>query len=351
MANKNDEFLKKLLATFRVEANEHLEAMSAGLIELEKAPAGVRWSELMESIYREAHSLKGAARAVNFGEIESVCHALESVFGGLKNNRVAPSVPLFDLLQRTLDVLGGLLASDAQARPGAQKQAVAALIRQLDDAIEQATPARMEPSSVPPPGETVLAPPPFPAKAEPAATAGTAAAPSAGSGTIRVYTAKLDAVMRQTEELFAPRLAAGQRVQEVRETAATLAAWKRQRTKVQPALRSIERSLARQGKTNGAARGQGDLTKLLEYLEAENLLLKTVEGRLAKLGRSAEQDHRAMTGMVDSLLHDVKEMHLMPFSSLLDLLPRLARELARDQGKLLELVIRGGRDRDRPSHP
>jgi two-component system chemotaxis sensor kinase CheA len=35
MANKNDEFLKKLLATFKVEADEHLQAMSAGLLELE----------------------------------------------------------------------------------------------------------------------------------------------------------------------------------------------------------------------------------------------------------------------------------------------------------------------------
>ena len=42
MANKNDEFLKKLLATFRVEADEHLQAMSSRLLELEKTPAGVQ---------------------------------------------------------------------------------------------------------------------------------------------------------------------------------------------------------------------------------------------------------------------------------------------------------------------
>jgi two-component system chemotaxis sensor kinase CheA len=46
--------------------------------------------------------------------------------------------------------------------------------------------------------------------------------------------------------------------------------------------------------------------------------------------------------MVNSLLHDVKEMHMLPFSSLLDPFPRLARELARDQGKHVELVTRGG---------
>ena len=46
--------------------------------------------------------------------------------------------------------------------------------------------------------------------------------------------------------------------------------------------------------------------------------------------------------MVDNLLHDVKEMQMLPFSSLLELFPRLTRELARDQGKQVELVIRGG---------
>ena len=39
MAKKNDEFLKKLLATFRVEADEPLKAMSSGLVELEKIQA------------------------------------------------------------------------------------------------------------------------------------------------------------------------------------------------------------------------------------------------------------------------------------------------------------------------
>ena len=35
----NEEFLQRLLATFRIEADEHLEAMASGLIELEKAPS------------------------------------------------------------------------------------------------------------------------------------------------------------------------------------------------------------------------------------------------------------------------------------------------------------------------
>ena len=335
MASKNDDFLKKLLATFRIEADEHLKAMSSGLIELEHAPAGKLSSETVERIYREAHSLKGAARAVNLAEIESACHSLESVFAGLKSSSVAAAPPLFDLVHQVLDALAGLLASDAPA--GTRKPALAALIQRLGDASKTGGAARVE---LPP---ALQEAPPSSAPAAASNGAGTPLpAHSPGSGTIRVHLAKLDSVMRQTEELFVPRLAAGQRAMELRETGAVLAAWKKERAKVQPALRSIERSLARQGNTNGDSRGRRELTKLLEYLEAENLLLKTIEDRLAKLERSAGRDHRALGGMVDGLLHDVKEMHMLPCSSILDAFPRLARELARDQGKQVKLVIAGG---------
>jgi two-component system chemotaxis sensor kinase CheA len=337
MANKNDDFLKKLLATFRIEASEHLETMSSGLLALERATAGEQRMEIIEKIFREAHSLKGAARAVNRAEIESICHGLESLFAGLKSNRVTTSPPLYDLVHQVLDALAGLLTSDAQAG-NTGKPAVAALMQRLDDASKGAAFAEPEP----PPALAPQEAPPSSAPDPPAASAGAPLpAHGPGSGTIRVYLAKLDSVMRQTEELFVPRLAAGQRVIELRETGAALAAWGKERARVQPARRSIERSLARTDKINGA-KGQPELTKLLEYLEAENVFLKTVEGRVARLERSAESDHRALGGMVDNLLHDVKEMHMLPFSSLLEIFPRISRELARDQGKQLELVTRGG---------
>ena len=38
MSKKDDKFLKKLLAAFRIEAEEHLKAIRDGLLELEKAP-------------------------------------------------------------------------------------------------------------------------------------------------------------------------------------------------------------------------------------------------------------------------------------------------------------------------
>lgn len=337
MAKKNDEFLKKLLATFRAEADEHLKAMSSGLLALEKTPAGEQQAEIVETIFREAHSLKGAARAVNLTHIESVCQSLESVFAALKDKQLTASPPLFDLLLQAIDALGGLLAANAGASP-AYPPAVAALMRRLDDALTGTRPEPDAATTAPPAPAT----PPSVAPEAPAGVHKPPLAPDMTSETVRVSTTKLDAVMRQVEELLSPRLASSQRARELRETAAALAVWRKERLRIQPALRSVERAFARSVKVNGGARERRELPRLLEYLDAEQFHMKTLEDRLTKLKRAAEHDQRTLAGMTDSLLHDVKEMHLLPFSSLLEIFPRFARELVREQGKDVELAIQGG---------
>ena len=363
MAKKNDELLKKLLATFQVEADEHLQAMSSGLLALEKVPAGEPQAEIVETIFREAHSLKGAARAVNLTHIESVCQSLESVFAALKGKRLAVSPPLLDLLHQTIDALGELLAVDAAAAP-TQPSAVAALMRRLDDALTGTRPGPDATAPAPATSLSAAAEVPTGAHKPPdiasdesmdgrgRALSGTGADESmdgrgralsgTGAETVRVSTTKLDAVMRQVEELLSPRLASSQRARELRETAAALAAWKKERARIQPALRSVERAFARSVKVNGNARERQELPRLLEYLDAEQLHMKTLEDRLTKLKRAAERDQRTLAGMTDGLLHDVKEMQLLPCASLLDIFPRYARELAREQGKDVELAIQGG---------
>ena len=49
-------------------------------------------AELLETIFREAHSLKGAARAVNLAEIETICQSLEGVFASLQHNQTLAKI-------------------------------------------------------------------------------------------------------------------------------------------------------------------------------------------------------------------------------------------------------------------
>src|SRR5690348_1925562 len=106
------EMLKRLLATFKVEAEEHVNLLSSGLVDLEKASTAERQREVIETVFREAHSLKGAARAVNLVAVEAVCQSLESIFSELKAQKLAVSPQLLDRLHEMIAGLSSLL-SDA----------------------------------------------------------------------------------------------------------------------------------------------------------------------------------------------------------------------------------------------
>jgi two-component system, chemotaxis family, sensor kinase CheA len=121
MGAKDEEFLKRLLATFKVEAEEHLEAISTGLLRLEREPSPEKQAEIIQTVFREAHSLKDAARAVNLAEIEAVCQALESVFARWKRHAAASSPEEFDLLHRAVDQVARLVAAGAAANKSSEK--------------------------------------------------------------------------------------------------------------------------------------------------------------------------------------------------------------------------------------
>ena len=105
MTSKNDVLLKKLLITFRAEADAHLQTMVSGLVALEKTSPAEQFT-LVEAIFRAAHSLKGAARAVNLVDIEAVCRSLENMFSAVKEKRLVISPELIDLLLQATDMLG-----------------------------------------------------------------------------------------------------------------------------------------------------------------------------------------------------------------------------------------------------
>src|SRR5688572_118873 len=83
MNESEKDFLQKLLETFRIEAAEHLKTMQAALFDLERSAAAAERARFTEVLFREAHSLKGAARAVDRRSIENICQSLESFLAPL----------------------------------------------------------------------------------------------------------------------------------------------------------------------------------------------------------------------------------------------------------------------------
>ena len=76
MSYQPDE-LQEILSIYKAETEEHLQSLNEGLLRLEKEPRRI---ETLEEIFREAHSLKGAARMIGFEAVEKIAHALEDLF-------------------------------------------------------------------------------------------------------------------------------------------------------------------------------------------------------------------------------------------------------------------------------
>jgi two-component system chemotaxis sensor kinase CheA len=105
-----EELLKKLRAAFKMEASERLASISSSLLHLEKSfELGDENKETLDVVFREAHSLKGAARAVNYSDIETICQALEDVFSSIKRKEITFSPEMFDVFHSSLELIETLL--------------------------------------------------------------------------------------------------------------------------------------------------------------------------------------------------------------------------------------------------
>jgi two-component system chemotaxis sensor kinase CheA len=98
--------IQRFHAVFFEEAAEHLTVMEQGLLSLERNPAD---EELLHSIFRAAHSIKGASGTFGFADVAEFTHRLESLLDRMRDGRTAPTPTIIEMLLRSADTLGGLL--------------------------------------------------------------------------------------------------------------------------------------------------------------------------------------------------------------------------------------------------
>jgi len=75
--DRYNQIRSQLISTFQAEMEDHLANLNGCFLALEKNPAADARESLLTEIFRSAHTLKGAARAVEIKEIESLAHKLE----------------------------------------------------------------------------------------------------------------------------------------------------------------------------------------------------------------------------------------------------------------------------------
>ena len=203
MDKKDNEFLKRIQVTFRIEAEEHLNAFSSGLIDLEKTQTEEKIAEIIENMFREIHSLKGAARSVDQREVESICQPLESVFSALKRKEITLSPFSFDIFYKTVERLSKLITESGSEQTVADRQFQRELIRHLKE-INAGTLNTGD-----------IEKPDIPKSARPISVE-----------SVRIRISKLDPLLLQAEELIQAKIAINQRIKELKEINTAIAGWK-----------------------------------------------------------------------------------------------------------------------------
>jgi two-component system chemotaxis sensor kinase CheA len=142
--------MQRFHATFFEESREGLEAMEAGLLSLEQ---GSRDGDLINSIFRAAHSIKGGSATFGFDAIAGMTHVLETLLDELRAGQRAVSPPAVDAMLASVDVLRALLAEAEHGTP-ADPAAVQAMKDRLNAVLSgqdapAATPAAAKADETP----------------------------------------------------------------------------------------------------------------------------------------------------------------------------------------------------------
>src|SRR5690554_1485663 len=90
------------LRVFMDECQEHLQSLNSALLELESHPGN---AEILNSIFRSAHTVKGASATMGFNKMASVTHAMEDILGLLRRGDLEVTPEIINLLFDAVDVL------------------------------------------------------------------------------------------------------------------------------------------------------------------------------------------------------------------------------------------------------
>lgn len=293
----------RLLATFLDELDEQLRALNADLLALEVAPDD---AERLRSVFRVAHTLKGAARAANVPAVEALCHALEGMLAGARDRGAPLTGAQLALLFAGADALADA-AQRLRAGGGLQDAPVATLLAQLRNRpaaeLRAPSPANPAPPAPPPP-----APPPrepADARVETSATAPASAPPPdrvEHAEPVRVGAEKLDTLVAVAGDV------------------AGLAAV------------AAERAEAAEAFVDRLARAQ--------RVGADDSM-RALFGETGALVRAIREGARALARASGELTHGVRELRLRPVSDLTEALPRVVRDIAVSVGKDVGLALEG----------
>jgi two-component system chemotaxis sensor kinase CheA len=278
MDYSQEEFLRNLLSDFRSEATEHISSIEEGLFAVENDQDKSNQASVLEKIYRDTHSLKGAARAVSFTETEKICMRMESLFNSLKRGKIRPVPDIFDAMHLAISALRKIINSVDSTGQELKLSNIQQIIRSLEFAESIGSTggenlAKEDNKDLP---DFIIQDSPYinPVDTE--------------AESVRISSAHLNKILRGSEDLISVKTTLEYYWNTLREMEADSR---------NPAFFELVEDLSR---------------------------FKQIAGR-----------------MIDSMIHEVKQTLLMPFSGIAHIIHRVVRDVAKDKKKQINVKISG----------
>ncbi|HMA36341.1 MAG TPA: hybrid sensor histidine kinase/response regulator [Chloroflexia bacterium] len=356
-----DDTRSALFGRFREEVDSHLMKLSKDMITLEEDPTN---AALLKEIFRSAHTIKGAARMMGFGEIARVTHEMESVLGVMREGQLRLNSDISDLMFETIEVITAL--TQLAARPG-DPQATEVLNELKPDTIVQRLKAIADGALTA--EEAGIAP-------EPATNGATGTSPAPAPGAIIPVPGPLPTLERGPQyevssvtELARPSEAAhGQRpdlsamqrnddnvtvpvrkLDTLMNLSGEMIITKMQHQTIDDRLRSLlelERNRGRhlaglvdKVERSWGAISQGDMEAALDQLRKYDA---EVDEMTARILREFQEYTTRLNTIADELESTVLSVRMLPIDTAFQTFPLAIRNFRRQTGKEVELITRGG---------
>lgn len=336
---------ERLLAAFQVEYREHLEAIRKLVDELVRRTEGSGIAQLDET-FRRAHSLKGAARAVDLMPVEQLSHRLETLFARVRGGQMRLDKDLASVITHVLDTVEDWVTAFVGGQTPPETVETLALI---DAWLEGERPLPVipcAPAPVPVPAPAIVVPPellaavpaPEPARnAEPARIPDPVCQPEppkmpvVAEETVRVRALHLDRLLRSSNELLTETM-------NQRNVTDGLLEIDRRLTEVDKQWRRLRKLAA------GVARELGDperATVLDRHAEALEQQVRVVSRQARQSRRQQQRTGWTLRQLASELQQEVRDARMVPAESVFAGFRKMVRDIARESGKQVEVQVLG----------
>ncbi len=354
----------EFLETFRAEAAERLQVLSNGLMHLEESPGD---EEMLRKLFREAHTLKGAAGMMGLDAIKELSHRMEDILEAVQKGQVTLRGGTADLLLETLDRIETLLP-EGQSEPE-PASAVADLLGRLEAVRGDDEAGQVSRVDVPPEAAEAG---PEPAAANAAAESGTAlkavepeapggalrqepgmenrteptvasrapgsqpdGAPSPQKGsrnesTIRVNIDRLDNLLNLMGEILVNQGDAEEKIGGL--------------SQIQSRMREIKSLFAGLSDQVRRLKGEVEAERMdvidQQIIRMEDTIARTVD-EMGSVTKSIRENTNSRRLALDDLQDQALHVRMLPIATVFSLYPRVARNAAASTGKKVLLKVSG----------